>query len=103
MFNKTLVQADTSLLSILANEQLAKFLDGLNWTYDDYYHAESIRLDKVSDSSVIISSVLANINKFKLNDVAYYKNHNILYRKHPRLPIKIKEIKKSFTVTKRAS
>ena len=98
MFNKTVVQADTSLLSILANEQLAKFLDGLNWTFDEFYHAESIRLDKVSEKSVILSSVLSIINKFKLNDVTYYKNHNTLYRKHPRLPIKIKEIKKSFTI-----
>jgi hypothetical protein len=102
MFNRK-SGTNNSLLSILSNPNLAEFLDGLTWEYDEYYHAEFIKLEKVSEKSVIISAVLDNMTKLKIGDVAYTKENNTLYRRHPRLPIRKKEIKKSFTITKRAS
>ena len=101
MFNSNKSGVDSSLLSILSNSKLAEFLDGLTWEYDDFYHAEFVKLEQISDKSVIVSSVLDNMTRLKLGDVAYSKNGHIIYRRHPRLPIRKKEIKKSFTVTKR--
>lgn len=101
LFNRNKSGVDASLLSILSNSKLAEFLDGLTWEYDEYYHAEFVKMDNVSEKSVIVSSVLDNMTKLKIGDIAYSKNGHILYRRHPRLPLKNKEIKKSFTVTKR--
>lgn len=101
MFNSNKSGVNTSLLSILSNSKLAEFLDGLTWEYDEFYHAEFVTMDNVSEKSVILSSVLDNMTKLKIGDVAYSKNGHIIYRRHPRLPIRKKEIKRSFTVTKR--